>query len=75
MPPCRGVGFDATICCGWGGMDESRQQVVGSLLLGKVAMNFIHLGTLVSRMVLPTNLQGNLFFFFSFVPPPVLFWA
>jgi hypothetical protein len=34
-PPCVGVGFDATICCGWGGMDESKQQVIREPYVGK----------------------------------------
>jgi hypothetical protein len=56
-----------------GEMDESRQQVVGSLLLGKVVMNLIHLGTLVSRMVFPTNLAGKPILFLLFHASPSIF--
>jgi hypothetical protein len=66
MPPYGGAGFDATIFCGVGKWMSQYNKLPVILLLGNIAMNLIHLGTLVSRMIFPTHIVGKPILFFLF---------
>jgi hypothetical protein len=69
MPPCGGEGFLQPYVEVEEGKDGLRQQVVGGPFVVLKEMDLILLGTLMSRVVLPTNHVGKPTLFFSLVPP------
>jgi hypothetical protein len=52
-----------------GEKDELKQQLLWGLVLCQIAMDLILLGTMMSRMVLPTNSVGELNIIFSLLSP------